>query len=95
MTAESLIESFLKEIEFITDRLQIINESYQSIMSNELKERLINEYKDLKKRYKEISEISFSISNRTKDKITISNLLNEKCERGYKEICKNNNLFFV
>ena len=95
MTAESLIESFLKEIEFITDRLQIINESYQSIMSNELKERLINEYKDLKKRYKEISEISFSISNRTKDKITISNLLNEKCERGYEEICKNNNLFFV
>ena len=95
MTSESLIESFFKEIEFIADRLQIIKESYKSIMSNELKKRLLNEYKDLKKRYKEISEISSSISNRTEDKITISNLLNEKCERIYKEICQNSNLFFV
>ena len=88
-----MIYVFHKKIDSISFRIKAIQKSYKQINNVNLKIRLLNEYEDLKFNFFKIKSLVKLINQSSSDKLSISNLLNEKCLRCESEIFKNKFLF--
>ena len=88
-----MIYFFHKKIENIIFRINAIQKSYKQINNVNLKIRLLKEYEDLKISFFEIKTLVKSMDHSHSNKISISKLLNEKCNRCESEIFKNKYLF--
>ena len=88
-----MIYVFNKKIENIFFRIKVIQKSYKQINNENLKTRLIKEYEDLKINFFQINSLVKLMDDSSSDKLTISKLLNEKCNRCENEIFKNKYLF--
>ena len=84
---------FNKKLENIIFRIKAIQKSYKQINNDNLKTRLIKEYEDLKINFFQINSLVKLMDHSSSDKLTISKLLNEKCNRCENEIFKNKYLF--
>ena len=90
---DSMIYEFHKKLESIIFRTKAIRKSYEQINNANLKTRLIKEYEDLKINFFQLKSLIKSMDNSSSSKLTISKLLNEKCNRCENEIFKNKFLF--
>ena len=93
LKTDSMIYVFHKKLERIIFRINAIQKSYKQINNLNLKIRLLNEYEDLKVNFFEIKSLIKLMDNSSSNKLTISKLLNEKCNRYENEIFKNKYLF--
>jgi len=84
---------FYKRLENIIFRTKAIKKSYEQINNANLKNRLIKEYEDLKINFLDIKSLIKLVDSSSSNKLTISKLLNEKCNRCENEIFKNKYLF--
>ena len=89
----SMIYFFHKKIEIILFRIKAIQKSYKQINNVNLRNRLLKEYEDLKINFLQIKSIVKLMDNPSSNKLSISKLLNEKCNRCEYEIFKNKYLF--
>ena len=90
---DSMAYVFHIRIEKILLRIKAIQKSYQQINNVNLKIRLLKEYEDLKINFFQIQSLVKSMDNSSSNKLTISKLLREKCNRCENEIFKNKYLF--
>ncbi len=89
-----MIYIFHKKIDIICLRITAIQKCYNQVNNLNLKFRLYKEYEGLKIKFFKIKLlIKLIINNSSPDKLTISNLLYEKCSRCENEIFKNKFLF--
>ena len=88
-----MIYIFHKKIDNITLRIKAIKKSYKQITNTNLKIRLLREYEDLKINFFKIKSLVKLIDQSSSDNLTISKLLDEKCNRCENEIFKNKYLF--
>ena len=88
-----MIYVFHKKLENIIFRIKAIQKSYKQINNLNLKIRLLKEYEDLKVNFFQIKSLIKLMENSSTNKLTISKLLNEKCNRCENEIFKNKYLF--
>ena len=93
LKTDSMIYAFHKKIEKISLRIVAIKKSYKQINNQNLKIRLIKEYEDLKINFFQIKSLIKLIDSSSSNNLTISKLLNEKCNRCENEIFKNKYLF--
>ena len=93
LKTDTIIYVFHKKLEKIIFRIKAIRRSYRQINNLILKDRLLNEYEDLKINFFQIKSLIKSMDNSTSNKLTISGLLNEICNRYENEIFKNKYLF--
>ena len=93
--SESMVENLLIEVDSLTSRIRGIKQSYKATSNKGLKERLIDENKNIFLRIKEINELSNLLMTRSKEKITFSALLEETSRRTLDELKKENSLFFL
>ena len=84
---------FSKKLEYITFRIKTIQKSYKQINNENLKTRLMKEYEDLKIKFFQINSIVKLMEQTSSNNLSISRLLNEKCNRCENEIFKNKYLF--
>ena len=82
------------EVDSLTYRLKNIKQAYENTTHNGLRERLIFENHTISKRLNEISSIAKKLKRRSKEQISFSSLLLERCSRNINEI-KIKNLFFI
>ncbi len=82
-----------RKLENIIFRIKAIKKSYKQINNETLKTRLLNEYEDLKIYFFQIKSFVKLMDQSSSNKLTISKLLNEKCDRCENEIFKNKYLF--
>ena len=90
---DSMIYVFHIKLENIILRARAIKKSYGQINNASLKTRLHKEYEDLKIKFFQINSLVKLMNNSSSNKLTISKLLNEKCNRCENEIFKNKYLF--
>ena len=90
---DTMIYVFNRKIEIIILRIKAIKKSYKNINNNNLKIRLLKEYEDLKINFFQIKSLIKLINSSSSNNLTISKLLNEKCNRCENEIFKNKYLF--
>jgi len=88
-----MIYVFHKKLESIIFRIKAIQKSYKQINNVNLKTRLLKEYEDLKINFFQIKSLIKSMDYSSSNKLTISKLLKEKCNRCENEIFKNKYLF--
>ena len=88
-----MIYLFHKKLDNIIFRIKAIQKSYKQINNVNLKARLFKEYEYLKNKFFQIKSLVKLMDNSSPNKLTISNLLNEKCNRCENEIYKNKFLF--
>ena len=88
-----MIYLFHKKLDNIIFRIKAIQKSYKQINNLDLKTRLLKEYEYLKIKFFQIKSLVKLMDNSSSNKLTISNLLNEKCNRCENEIYKNKFLF--
>jgi len=93
LKTDSMVYVFHKKLENIIFRTKAIKKNYEQINNSNLKIRLLKEYEDLKINFFQIKSLIKLIDNSSSNKITISKLLNEKCNRCEDEIFKNKYLF--
>ena len=93
LKTDSMIYVFHKKLENIIFRIKAIHKSYKQINNVNLKNRLHKEYEDLKIKFFQINSLVKLMNNSSSNKLTISKLLNEKCNRCENEIFKNKYLF--
>ena len=93
LKTESMIYVFHIKLENIIFRTKAIKKSYEQINNANLKTRLHKEYEDLKINFFQIKSLIKLMENSSTNKLTISKLLNEKCNRCENEIFKNKYLF--
>ena len=93
LKTESMIYVFHKKLENISFRIKAIQKSYRQINNIHLKNRLLKEYDDLKIEFLQIKSIVKIIVHSSSNKLTISKVLNEKCNRCENQIFKNKYLF--
>ena len=93
LKTDSMIYIFHKKLENIICRTKAIKKSYEQINNANLKTRLLKEYEDLKINFFEIKYLIKLMNGSSSNKLTISKLLNEKCNRCENEIFKNKYLF--
>ena len=93
--SECIINNLLLEIESLSIRLKNIHQSFWNISHNGLKERLISENKTIYERVNEIYSIAKLLEKRSKEQLSLSSLLVEKCRRTAIEIRIKRNLFFI
>ena len=93
LKTESMSYVFYKKLENIIFRIKAIKKSYEQINNVNLKTRLHKEYEDLKINFIQIKSLIKLMDNSSTNKLTISKLLNEKCNRCENEIFKNKYLF--
>jgi len=93
LKADSMIYVFHKKLESIIFRIKAIQKSYKQINNVNLKTRLLKEYEDLKINFFQIKSLIKSMDYSSSNKLTISKLLKEKCNRCENEIFKNKYLF--
>jgi len=90
----SLTNNLLMEVDFLSNRLRNIKQSYKTTENKTLKERLFIENKNIFKRVKEIYKIA-ELLNKNNGKINFSNLLFEITKRTLNENKFESNLFFL
>ena len=93
LKTDSMIYVFHKRIEKIIFRIKVIQKSYKQINNANLKIRLLEEYEDLKINFFQIKSIVRLIDHSSSNKLSISKLLSEKCDRCENEVFKNKYLF--
>ena len=93
--SESLTNNFLMEIDFLSNRLRNIKQSFKYTNHKGLKERLIFENKNIFNRVNQIMRIAELLKSASGEKINFSNLLFEKTKRTLKESKFESNLFFL
>ena len=93
LKTDSMIYLFHKKLDNIIFRIKAIQKSYKQINNVNLKTRLLKEYEYLKIKFFQIKSLVKLMDNSSSHKLTISNLLNEKCNRCENEIYRNKFLF--
>ena len=93
LKTDSMIYVFHKKLENIIFRTKAIKKSYEQINNANLKTRLHKEYEDLKINFFQIKSLIKLMDSPSSNNLTISKLLNEKCNRCENEIFKNKYLF--
>ena len=92
--SQSLTNNLLMEVDFLSNRLRNIKQSYKTTENKALKGRLFIENKNIFKRVKEIYKIA-ELFNKNNGKINFSNLLFEITKRTLNENKFESNLFFL
>ena len=92
--SQSLTNNLLMEVDFLSNRLRNIKQSYKTTENKALKGRLFIENKNIFKRVKEIYKIA-ELLNKKNGKINFSNLLFEITKRTLNENKFESNLFFL
>ena len=92
--SQSLTNNLLMEVDFLSNRLRNIKQSYKTTENKALKGRLFIENKNIFKRVKEIYKIA-ELLNKNNGKINFSNLLFEITKRTLIENKFESNLFFL
>ena len=92
--SQSLTNNLLMEVDFLSNRLKNIKQSYKTTENKALKGRLFSESKNLFKRVNEIYKIA-QLLNKNNEKINFSNLLFEITKRTLNENKFESNLFFL
>jgi len=92
--SQSLTNNLLMEVDFLSNRLRNIKQSYKTTENKALKGRLFIENKNIFKRLKEIYKIA-ELLNKNNGKINFSNLLFEITKRTLNENKFESNLFFL
>ena len=92
--SQSLTNNLLIEVDFLSNRLRNIKQSYKTTENKSLKGRLFIENKNIFKRVKEIYKIA-ELLNKNNEKINFSNLLFEITKRTLNEYKFESNLFFL
>ena len=93
--SQSLTNNLLKEVDFLSNRLRNIKQSYKTTDNKALQGRLFSENKNLFKRVNEIYKIAELLNKRDNDKINFSKLLVEITKRTLNENKFESNLFFL
>ena len=93
--SESIINNLLIEVEKLSYRITNIQNAYCNTSNMSLKERLFYENKSISQRLSEIFSIAKVLKNRSNQKISLSDLLIEKCKRTIAKRRLENNLFFL
>ncbi len=93
--SQSLTNNLLIEVDFLSNRLRNIKQSYKSTENKALKERLFSENKNLFKRVNEIYKIAELLNKNKTENINFSNLLVEITKRTLDENKFESNLFFL
>ena len=92
--SQSLTNNLLMEVDFLSNRLRNIKQSYKTTENEALKGRLLSENKNIFKRINEIHKIA-QLLNKNNEKINFSNLLFEITKRTLNENKFESNLFFL
>ena len=92
--SQSLTNNLLMEVDFLSNRLRNIKQSYKTTENKALKGRLFIENKNIFRRVKEIYKIA-ELLNKNNGKINFSNLLFEITKRTLNENKFESNLFFL
>ena len=92
--SQSLTNNLLMEVDYLSNRLRNIKQSYKTTENKALKGRLFIENKNIFKRVKEIYKIA-KLLNKNNEKINFSNLLFEITKRTLNENKFESNLFFL
>ena len=92
--SQSITNNLLMEVDFLSNRLRNIKQSYKTTEHKALKERLFTENKSIFKRVNEIYKIA-KLLNKNNEKINFSNLLFEITKRTLNENKFESNLFFL
>ena len=83
------------EVDFLSNRLRNIKQSYKNTENKALKVRLFSENKNIFKRVNEIYKIAGLLNKNNTEKINFSNLLIELTKRTLNENKFESNLFFL
>ena len=83
------------EVDSLNYRLKNINQVYLNTAHDGLRERLIDENKNIFVRISEIFSIAKFLFKRNNEEISFSSLLVEKCRRSIEETKILNSLFFL
>ena len=83
------------EVDFLSNRLRNIKQSYKTTENKALKERLFTENKNIFKRVKEIYKIAELLNKKNNEKINFSKLLVEITKRTLNENKFERNLFYL
>ena len=83
------------EVDFLSNRLRNIKQSYKTTENKALKGRLLTENKNIFKRVNEIYRIAELLNKKNNEKINFSNLLFEITNRILNENKFESNLFFL
>ena len=86
--SESIVENLLIEIEMINGRIKRLVMNYNQTVNIDLKKRLLEEYKDLSYRLKEINKTSNTLTKLTSNKISLSSLLLVQSNKSLKQVIK-------
>ena len=92
--SQSLTNNLLMEVDFLSNRLRNIKQSYKTTENKALKVRLITENKNIFIRVNEIYKIA-ELLNKNNEKLNFSNLLFEITKRTLNENKFESNLFFL
>ena len=93
--SQTITNNLLMEVDFLSNRLRNIKQSYQTTENKGLKERLFSENKNISKRVNEIYKIAELLNKNNNEKINFSNLLFEITKRILNENKFESNLFFL
>ena len=93
--SQSITNNLLIEVDVLTNRLRNIRQSFKTTHNKALKERLLNENKNIFKRVNEISKIAQLLNKNNTEKINFSSLLVEITKRTLNENKFESNLFFL
>jgi len=93
--SQSLTNNLLIEVDFLSNRLRNIKQSFKTTENKALKERLFSETKNIFKRVKEIYKIAELLNKNNNEKMNFSNLLVEFTKRTLNENKFESNLFFL
>ena len=93
--SESIINNLLMEVDSLSYRLKDIKKTYCNTDHDRLRERLVYEDHNILLRVKEIFYIAKEIDKKTKESISFSKLLLEKCRRTIAETKLERDLFFL
>ena len=83
------------EHDSLISRIKNIDQAYSRTTHEKLRDRLFFDNRTIFKRIEEISSFAEFLVVRTKEEITLSSLLLEKCRRSIYEINVKRNLFFL
>ena len=92
--SHSITNNLLMEVDFLSNRLRNIKQSFKTTNNKGLKERLLSENKNIFKRVIEIYKIAELLNKKNNEKIKFSNLLIEITIRTLNENKLESNLFF-
>ena len=93
--SQSLTNNLLMEVDFLSNRLRNIKQSYKTTENKALKGRLFSENKNIFKRINEIYRIAELLNKKNTEKINFSNLLVEITKRTLIEIYFHSMFFWL